>query len=53
MIKKLLLIILALFTFGLTINVHAASFYSEKHAEMSVHKMGSSVDEYKEVFSFI
>ena len=50
--KKLLLILLALFTFGLTINVHAASFYSEKHAEMSVHKMGSSVDEYKEVFSF-
>lgn len=50
--KKLLLIILALFTFGLTTNVYAASFYSEKHAEMSVHKKGSTVDEYKEVFSF-
>ena len=50
--KKLLLIILALFTFGLTTKVYAASFYSEKHSELSVHKKGAGVDEYKEVFLF-
>lgn len=45
--KKILLILLALFTFGLMTNVNASSFYSERIEDIRHHKQTLKRNEYK------